>query len=96
MTRPRSTLVSLTDTPWYHVVSRCVRRVFLCGEDRLTGKNFEHRRGWIEARILELAVREHHYCPEISSNRTKGHPLCSCPPPPSAYADYTKNKGTPT
>jgi len=28
LTRPRSELVSLTDTPWYHVVSRCVRRKF--------------------------------------------------------------------
>ena len=55
MTRPRSSLVSLTDTPWYHVVNRCVRRAFLCGQDTATGQNFDHRRGWIETRIRELA-----------------------------------------
>ena len=55
MTYPRSHLVSAEEPGFYHVVSRCVRRAFLCGEDRLTGKNFEHRRQWIEDRILELA-----------------------------------------
>ena len=55
MTRPRSALISLPDTPWYHVVNRCVRRAFLCGHDAHTGQNFEHRRGWVETRIRELS-----------------------------------------
>ena len=55
MTSPRSTLVSVADTPWYHLVSRCVRRAFLCGHDALSGRSFEHRRGWIAERIQVLS-----------------------------------------
>ena len=55
MARPRSQLVSISDTPYYHVISRCVRRSYLCGIDPLTGANYEHRRQWIENRIRILS-----------------------------------------
>ena len=55
MPTARKHQISLTDTPYYHCVSRCVRRAFLCGEDRLTGKNFDHRKLWVAEKLTQLA-----------------------------------------
>ena len=55
MTRPRKELISLADTPYYHVVARCVRRAFLCGIDEYSGNNYEHRRQWVVDRIRLLS-----------------------------------------
>ena len=55
MTRPRKQLINREDGGFYHIVSRCVRRAWLSGRDPVTGKDFSHRRDWIEARLLALA-----------------------------------------
>ncbi|MDH5425911.1 MAG: transposase [Gammaproteobacteria bacterium] len=55
MPRPRYAQVSLDATSYYHCVSRCVRRAFLCGVDSSSGESFEHRRQWVEDKLLELA-----------------------------------------
>lgn len=52
----RKRQISLSDTPYYHCVSRCVRRAFLCGEDKHSGQSYEHRRQWVEDRLLFLTT----------------------------------------
>lgn len=55
MPAPRYRLVNPSITPYYHVISRCVRQQFLCGFDRVLGRDFSHRRHWIERRIKLLS-----------------------------------------
>ena len=55
MAQRRSLSVDLESTRYYHCITRCVRRAYLCGEDAVTGKSFEHRREWIEKRIVRLS-----------------------------------------
>ncbi len=54
MTVARNQQICVEQTPYYHVVSRCVRMAFLCGKDSLTGKSFEHRRQWLIDRIKHV------------------------------------------
>ena len=55
MAIPRWKLVDKENGGCYHVGARCVRRAWLCGRDPVSGRNFSHRRRWIEERLLALA-----------------------------------------
>ena len=82
MPKPRYTQISLEATPYYHCVSRCVRKAFLCGIDITTQKSYEHRRGWLEDKLLFLgsvfaldicayAIMSNHYHVVLHINATQ-------------------------
>jgi REP element-mobilizing transposase RayT len=57
VTRARYQQVSIQDTPYYHCISRCVRRAYLCRDDAVSGKNFDHRKQWLVTRIKQLSAQ---------------------------------------
>lgn len=73
MTVSRKSILLDTDQPVVlHCISRCVRRSFLCGYDRVTRKDYKHRRAWIykeikrlsgifSVQVLACAVMSNHY-----------------------------------
>lgn len=86
MTTARKQQVSVDATPYYHCVSRCVRRSFLCGEDPVTQQSYEHRRGWVQRKIMALsqvycidicayAIMSNHYHLVVHINRDKAQKL---------------------
>lgn len=52
--KPPKSLISVEITPYYHCVSRCVRRAFFCGIDSVSGNDNAHCRSRLEDRLLEL------------------------------------------
>ncbi len=56
MATQRAELVDPDRPAFYHLVSRCVRRSWLCGIDRAGGRNFDHRKAWLEQRLLKLSA----------------------------------------
>ena len=55
MTTARALIMPPGEPGTFHCVSRCVRRAWLCGVDPYSGCSFEHRRQWVEDRLLALA-----------------------------------------
>ena len=55
MTTPRHLLVDPENECDYHLVSRCVRRAFLCGVDDYDQRDYSHRRAWLVERMAQLA-----------------------------------------
>lgn len=54
MTVARNKIFIPKESNYYHCIVRCVRRSYLCGYDRITGRDFEHRRQWIKNRLSHL------------------------------------------
>ncbi len=54
MTSARSVQINLEATPFYHCMTRCVRRSFLCGVDSYTKQDYSHRKTWMLARLKSL------------------------------------------
>jgi len=55
MPTARKHQICIENTSYYHCISRCVRRAFLCGEDKLIGKNYDHRKQWAIEKLQQLA-----------------------------------------
>jgi hypothetical protein len=55
MTSARKNLICLSDTPYYHVVARCVRRAWLWGVDEYAGRDYSHRKAWVLERLEQLS-----------------------------------------
>lgn len=55
MTQARKTQIDPSTTPYYHCITRCVRRAYLCGEDELTGRSYNHRKQWVVDKLKQLA-----------------------------------------
>jgi hypothetical protein len=56
MCRPlRDEVLPPNESCFAHLYNRCVQGTYLCGKDRVTGKDYSHRKEWITQRLEQLA-----------------------------------------
>ncbi len=48
---PRKEVFSPNEIACVHLMNRAVRRCFLMGDDPISGKNFDHRKRWMEDKL---------------------------------------------
>ena len=86
----RRDVVAIGEVQVFHCVNRCVRRAYLCGQDPVSGKDFEVRREWIHRRLEFLAgvmgVEVLGYC--VKSN----HIHCILRSRPDVVQDWTADE----
>ena len=54
MATPRALLIDPDNALCYHLVSRCVRHAWLCGQDKRTRRDYSYRKSWLEQRLSHL------------------------------------------
>ena len=93
MPKARKLQISLEATPYYHIICRCVRRAFLCGQDQFTGRSCEAKRPGTQWSVVELSYLDAQYnalSTDISQVATSGvyieHSLQNIAPPNAVYA----------
>jgi len=67
MARARRTLISLDATTYFHICVRAVRRSVLCGFEKVSGRNFDHRKdgnGWLyrTAAHGDIEIQDEYWC----------------------------------
>ena len=74
----RSEICASSEIQAFHLINRCVRRTFLCGRDKRSGKDYSHRKQWIRDRLEELAGKSLIMDRVSKDLRPVGFPILVC------------------
>ena len=74
---PRKSVVHADNLGVYHCIQRCIRRVFLCETDAVSGASIEYQRAWIQTRLEFLVGVSPLMSWHLLSCKIGGHPMLS-------------------